>query len=60
MWNQLKDVVKRIACAIWCHRAVYLGLACAYGAGCAEWIDKDTVSQIATGCYLILVAQRGH
>jgi hypothetical protein len=60
MWNQLKDVVKKVACAIWCHRAVYAGLAAAYGAGCAGWLDKEMVNQIVTGLYVLLVAQRGH
>ncbi|MDF1729683.1 MAG: hypothetical protein P1U53_18245 [Sulfitobacter sp.] len=60
MWNQLKDVSKRVACAVWCHRVVYAGLAAAYGAGCAGWLEKEMVQQIATGCYLVLVAQADH
>ena len=60
MWNQLKDVSVRIACTIWCHRMVYAGLAAAYGAGCAGWVDKEMVNQIVTACYVALVMQRDH
>jgi len=60
MFGRLMEVAKRIGCAIWCHRAVYAGLAAAYGAGCAGWLDKEMVNQIVTGLYVLLVAQRGH
>ncbi len=67
MWKQLKDksatlkeMTKTCAKALWCHRVVYAGLAVAYGAGCAGWLDKEVVNQIVTGCYVALVAQRGH
>jgi hypothetical protein len=60
MFGRLMQVVVRIACAIWCHRAVYAGLAVAYGAGCAGVLDKEIVNQIVTGLYVLLVAQRGH
>ncbi len=60
MFGRLTEVVVKVACAIWCHRMVYAGLAAAYGAGCVGWLEKDVVQQIATGCYLLLVAQRGH
>ena len=60
MWKQLKDVTTKTITAVWCHRMVYAGLAAAYGAGCAGWVDKGTVNQIVTGCYVALVVQRGH
>ncbi len=60
MWNQLKDVLKSVACAVWSHRAVYAGLAAAYGAGCFGWIDKDAVQQVVCALYVLLVAQSDH
>ena len=60
MSKQLKTKIKEVCNALWCHRAVYAGLAAAYGAGCLGWIDKETVNQIVTGLYVALVAQRGH
>ena len=60
MWKQLKDVTRKTITAVWCHRMVYAGLAAAYGAGCTGWVDKDTVGQIATACYIALVVQRDH
>ncbi|MFC6759469.1 hypothetical protein ACFQFQ_08135 [Sulfitobacter porphyrae] len=53
-------MMTKIACAIWCHRMIYAGLAAAYGAGCAGVLDKDSVAQIVTGCYLALVVQSDH
>ena len=58
MFEQLKKTVVGVAKAVWCHRAAYAGLALAYGAGCAGWIDKDTVSQIATAMYVAITIQR--
>ncbi|WGH78124.1 hypothetical protein [Jannaschia ovalis] len=49
--------IERIKRAVWTHRATYAGLALAYGAGCLGLIDKATVSQIATACYVALVVQ---
>ena len=49
--------MKRIAKTIWSHRASYAGLALAYGAGCAGWIDKETVAQVATAIYVAMVVQ---
>ena len=60
MFERLMQVILKCANALWCHRVVYAGLAIAYGAGCAGVLDKDTVAQIATGCYVALVIQRGH
>lgn len=54
VWENVRDW----GAALWCHRVAYAGLACVYGAGCAGWVDKDTVAQIATGMYLVMSAQR--
>jgi hypothetical protein len=54
----MKERMKDVWARVWCHRAVYAGLAAAYGVGCLGWIDKEVVSQIATGCYVALVMQR--
>ena len=59
MIEWMKTKMKRFCRAVWCHQAGYAGLALAYGAGCAGWIDKDTVAQIVTGLYVAMVAQ-GH
>lgn len=58
MFEQIRKVIMRVAEIVWCHRAAYACLAVAYGAGCAEWIDKDTVGQIATAIYMAMAAQR--
>ena len=55
----MKDRIKRVCRAVWCHRIAYAGLAAAYGAGCFGWIDKETVAQVVTGFYVAMVAQ-GH
>lgn len=49
--------IKEICARMWCHRVMYGGLACAYGAGCFGLIDKEVVGQIATACYIAMVAQ---
>lgn len=60
MNERLMQIVTKVACAIWCHRMVYAGLAAAYGAGCAGWVDKEMVNQIVTACYVALVIERDH
>ena len=53
----MKTFFEKIAKAVWCHRAVYVGLACAYGALC--WgVDKELVNQCITGFYAALAMQR--
>ena len=54
----MKEWMKKVATAIWSHRACYAGLALAYGAGCAGWLDKDTVNQITTALYVAIASQR--
>lgn len=58
MFEQLKEKMKIIGAAVWSHRACYAGLALAYGAGCAGWLDKDTVNQVATALYVAIASQR--
>ena len=58
MIEWIKTRTTALCQTMWCHRAAYAGLAQAYGAGCAGWIDKDTVAQIVTGLYIAMVAQR--
>jgi hypothetical protein len=60
MFGRLMQFVMRIACGISGHRAVFTGLAAAYGAGCVGWLDKEMVNQNVTGLYVLLAAQRGH
>ena len=59
MIEQLKEKFVKLGHALWCHRMAYAGLALAYGAGSAGWIDKELVAQIVTGLYVAMVAQ-GH
>ena len=59
MFEQLKENFVKVGNTLWCHRMAYAGLALAYGAGCAGWIEKDLVAQIVTGLYVAMVAQ-GH
>lgn len=60
MKERVLEVVKAVKAAVWSHRAVYAGLAGAYGAGCLGVLDKEAVQQVVTGLYVVLVAQRGH
>lgn len=60
MKERLCKVVKKFACAVWTHRAVYAGLAAAYGAACGGLIDKEVLQQIVTALYVLLVAQSDH
>ena len=53
----MREIVLKLAAAIWCHRAVYVGLACAYGALCLG-ADKDLVNQCVTAFYAALAMQR--
>lgn len=55
----MKKRIATVAAVLWCHRAVYVGLACAYGALCLG-ADKDLVNQCVTGFYAALAMQRGH
>lgn len=55
----MKKSVVKIAKALWSHRAVYVGLACAYGALCVG-ADKELVNQCVTGFYAVLAMQRAH
>ncbi|MEM6596446.1 MAG: hypothetical protein AAF672_16780 [Pseudomonadota bacterium] len=50
--------MKRMASVCWSHKAMYLGLAAAYGAVCLGWMDKETVNAVACGCYTALVTQK--
>lgn len=56
---RMLEFVLKIANALWCHRAVYVGLACAYGALCMG-ADKELVNQCVTGFYAALAMQRAH
>lgn len=58
MIEWIKEKTEFVCKAIWCHRAAYAGLALAYGAGCAGWIDKEVVSQLAAALYAAMVAQK--
>ncbi|WP_424967771.1 hypothetical protein [Dinoroseobacter sp. S375] len=60
MKEWFEDQVRKVCGALWCHRAGYVGLALAYGAGCAGLLDKEAVSQVVTGLYVALASQRGH
>ncbi len=60
MFERLTEVVKKIGCALWCHRAIYAGLAGAYGAASIGVLDKEVVNQIVTALYVLLVAQSDH
>ncbi len=53
----MKSFVVKAAKATWCHRAVYVGLACAYGALCLG-ADKDVVNHCVTAFYAALAMQR--
>ena len=53
----MKDAMKRVGKVVWSHRAVYLCLACTYGAACLG-VDKELVNQAATAFYAMLAAQR--
>ncbi|MEM7723667.1 MAG: hypothetical protein AAF376_15040 [Pseudomonadota bacterium] len=55
----MREALKKVAKAVWSHRAVYCGLACAYGALCLG-ADKELVNQCVTGFYAALAMQRGH
>lgn len=57
--DKMKMVMTKAAKALWSHRAVYVGLACAYGALCMG-ADKEMVNQCVTGFYAALAMQRGH
>lgn len=57
--DKMKTNVVKVANALWSHRAVYVGLACAYGALCMG-ADKELVNQCVTGFYAVLAMQRGH
>lgn len=53
----MKKLIVQVVGAVWCHRAVYVGLACAYGALCAG-ADKDIVNQCVTAFYAALAMQK--
>lgn len=55
----MKTTVMNALKALWSHRAVYVGLASAYGALCMG-ADKEVVNQCVTGFYAALAMQRGH
>jgi len=56
----MTERLKTIGNSLWSHRAVYAGLAAAYGAACLNLLDKDTVNQIVTALYVALVVQADH
>ncbi|MBF9044795.1 hypothetical protein HKCCE4037_15740 [Rhodobacterales bacterium HKCCE4037] len=53
------EFVSKMIRALWSHRAVFVGLACAYGALCLG-ADKDVVNQCVTAFYAALAMQKGH
>lgn len=53
----MKTKIKEMCAKVWCHRAMYGGLALAYGAGAFGLIDKEVVGQIATACYVAMLVQ---
>jgi hypothetical protein len=55
----MRTWIKAVWAMLWCHRAVYVGLAGAYGALCLG-ADKDVVNQVVAGFYAALALQRGH
>ncbi|MEM8801812.1 MAG: hypothetical protein AAGF55_04690 [Pseudomonadota bacterium] len=54
----MKKMMKRVGKAVWSHRAVYLGLAMAYGAKCTGLIDAELLAQLVTALYCALFSQR--
>ncbi|MFT4618929.1 MAG: putative membrane protein [Sulfitobacter sp.] len=53
----MSGFVAKVAKAVWCHRAVYVALAGAYGALCLG-ADKELVNQCVTAFYAMLAMQR--
>ena len=58
MFERMKEKIKPVCLALWCHRAAYAGLALAYGAGCVGLIDKELLNQVVMGLYVAITAQR--
>ena len=54
----MKERIKTACESVWCHRAVYLGLALAYGAKCFGFIDAELLAQVVTALYVAMFSQR--
>lgn len=54
----MKNWFVKLCKGVWRHRVTYAGLTLAYGCGCAGLLDKDTVAQIVTALYAVMVTQR--
>ena len=54
----MRNWIVNLCKAVWRHRVTYAGLAIAYGCGCTGWLDKDTVAQIVTALYALMVTQK--
>ncbi|MEP0207714.1 MAG: hypothetical protein ABJ370_05115 [Paracoccaceae bacterium] len=58
MFERFRKKLKSVVKGMWCHRIAYAGLAMAYGAACVGILDKDTLTQVVTGLYVAMTAQR--